>query len=174
MRTTSGTRRGCSSSTLGSTFSSRSSIASTRRARSTSRAFSSSNERRFQPFSGAGARGGGRPNRAPPGTPARDRARRRAGGDRRLPHGGRRPRGGRLPRAPRHPRAHPSPGRGPGPGAGVELKILWLVEEGTLVSPGDRLIEFDPGPFQKELDTARARVRELNGETEGARLAVDS
>src|SRR4029453_6509033 len=32
----------------------------------------------------------------------------------------------------------------------------------------------DPGPFQKELDTARARVRELNGETEGARLAVDS
>ncbi len=57
---------------------------------------------------------------------------------------------------------------------GVELKILSLVEEGTLVSPGDRLIEFDPGPFQKELDTARARVRELNGETEGARLAVDS
>ena len=57
---------------------------------------------------------------------------------------------------------------------GVELKILWLVEEGTLVSPGDRLIEFDPGPFQKELDTARARMRELTGETEGARLAVDS
>lgn len=57
---------------------------------------------------------------------------------------------------------------------GVELKILWLVEEGTLVAPGDRLIEFDPGPFQKELDTARARVQELNGETEGARLAVDA
>jgi HlyD family secretion protein len=57
---------------------------------------------------------------------------------------------------------------------GVELKILWLVEEGTLVGPGDRLIEFDPGPFQKELDTARARVQELSGETEGARLAVDA
>jgi multidrug resistance efflux pump len=57
---------------------------------------------------------------------------------------------------------------------GVELKILWLAEEGTLVAPGDRLIQFDPGPFQKELDTARARVQELSGETEGARLAVEA
>jgi RND family efflux transporter MFP subunit len=57
---------------------------------------------------------------------------------------------------------------------GVELKVLWLVEEGTLVASGDRLIEFDPGPFQKELETARARARELTGETEGARLAVDA
>ena len=48
---------------------------------------------------------------------------------------------------------------------GVELKILWLAEEGTLVQPGDRLIQFDPAPFQKELDTARARVQELAGET---------
>lgn len=57
---------------------------------------------------------------------------------------------------------------------GVELKVLSLVEEGTLVAPGDRLIEFDPGPFQKELETARARAQELTGETEGARLAVDA
>ncbi|HEY2798441.1 MAG TPA: HlyD family efflux transporter periplasmic adaptor subunit [Thermoanaerobaculia bacterium] len=57
---------------------------------------------------------------------------------------------------------------------GIELKILWLVEEGTLVAPGDRLIEFDPGPFQKEFETARARAQELTGETEGARLAVDA
>lgn len=57
---------------------------------------------------------------------------------------------------------------------GVELKILALVEEGTLVAVGDRLIEFDPAPFQKELDTARARVQELTGEADGARLAVDA
>jgi len=44
---------------------------------------------------------------------------------------------------------------------GVELKILALVEEGTLVAAGDRLIQFDPAPFQKERDVARARAREL-------------
>lgn len=57
---------------------------------------------------------------------------------------------------------------------GVELKILSLVEEGTLVAPGDRLIQFDPAPFQKDLDTARARARELAGEADQARLALDS
>ncbi len=57
---------------------------------------------------------------------------------------------------------------------GVEVKILWLVEEGTLVKPGDRLIQFDPAPFQKELDTARARAKELSGEADQARLAVDA
>lgn len=55
---------------------------------------------------------------------------------------------------------------------GVELKILWLVEEGSLVSTGDRLIQFDPAPFQKDLDTARARSRELANEAEQARLAL--
>jgi RND family efflux transporter MFP subunit len=54
---------------------------------------------------------------------------------------------------------------------GQELKILWLAEEGTLVSPGGRLIEFDPAPFQKELETARARAKELSGEADQARLA---
>lgn len=56
---------------------------------------------------------------------------------------------------------------------GVEIKILWLAEEGSLVRAGDRLIEFDPAPFQKDLDTARARGRELSGEGDQARLALD-
>ena len=55
---------------------------------------------------------------------------------------------------------------------GVELKILWLVEEGSIVAAGDRLIQFDPAPFQKELDVANARARELTNETEQARLAL--
>jgi RND family efflux transporter MFP subunit len=57
---------------------------------------------------------------------------------------------------------------------GVELKILWLVEEGKLVAPGETLIQFDPAPFQKELDTARARAQELTGEADQARLAVSA
>ncbi len=57
---------------------------------------------------------------------------------------------------------------------GVELKILWMAEEGTLVSAGDPLIRFDPAPFQKDLETAQARVRELTEESEQARLAFDS
>ncbi|HEU5249197.1 MAG TPA: hypothetical protein VFW15_04355, partial [Thermoanaerobaculia bacterium] len=57
---------------------------------------------------------------------------------------------------------------------GVELKILWLVEEGSLVRAGDRLIQFDPAPFQKELDVASARARELANEAEQARLALDA
>jgi HlyD family secretion protein len=55
---------------------------------------------------------------------------------------------------------------------GVELKILALVEEGTLVAAGDRLIQFDPAPFQKERDVARARARELANEGDQARLAL--
>jgi multidrug efflux pump subunit AcrA (membrane-fusion protein) len=55
---------------------------------------------------------------------------------------------------------------------GVELKILALVEEGTLVAAGDRLIQFDPAPFQKELEVARARARELATEEDQARLAL--
>ncbi len=55
---------------------------------------------------------------------------------------------------------------------GVELKILALVEEGTLVAAGDRLIQFDPAPFQKELEVARARARELATEQDQARLAL--
>ncbi|MEO8189759.1 MAG: efflux RND transporter periplasmic adaptor subunit [Acidobacteriota bacterium] len=57
---------------------------------------------------------------------------------------------------------------------GVELKILWLAQEGALVKAGDRLIEFDPAPFQKDFDTARARARELSGEADQARLARDA
>jgi RND family efflux transporter MFP subunit len=57
---------------------------------------------------------------------------------------------------------------------GVELKILWLVDEGKLVTTGDRLIQFDPAPFQKELDVARARSRELVNEAEQARLALEA
>ncbi|HTD51622.1 MAG TPA: hypothetical protein VK780_01235, partial [Thermoanaerobaculia bacterium] len=57
---------------------------------------------------------------------------------------------------------------------GVEVKILWLVEEGTLVAPGQKLIQFDPAPFQKELDTARARAQELGGEADQGRLAVQA
>ncbi|HTD52685.1 MAG TPA: hypothetical protein VK780_06655, partial [Thermoanaerobaculia bacterium] len=57
---------------------------------------------------------------------------------------------------------------------GVELKILWLVEEGKLVAAGEKLIQFDPAPFQKELDTARARAQELTGEADQARLAVSA
>lgn len=70
-----------------------------------------------------------------------------------------------------------SPARSDSYGAvvpGVELKILWLVEEGTLVAAGDRLIQFDPAPFQKELDVATARSRELANEAEQARLAFDA
>ena len=55
---------------------------------------------------------------------------------------------------------------------GVELKILALVEEGTLIAAGDRLIQFDPAPFQKERDVARARARELATEEDQARLAL--
>ncbi|HLN92753.1 MAG TPA: hypothetical protein VK389_02750, partial [Thermoanaerobaculia bacterium] len=55
---------------------------------------------------------------------------------------------------------------------GIELKILWLVEEGTLVRAGDRLIQFDPAPFQKDLDVASARARELVNEVEQSRLAL--
>jgi len=70
-----------------------------------------------------------------------------------------------------------SPARSDSYGAvvpGVELKILWMVEEGAIVNPGDRLIHFDPAPFQKELDTARARAKELGGEADQARLAVEA
>ena len=55
---------------------------------------------------------------------------------------------------------------------GVEVKILWLAEEGSLVSPGAPLIQFDAAPFQKELDTAQARVRELAAEADSVRLAL--
>lgn len=68
-----------------------------------------------------------------------------------------------------------SPARSDSYGAvvpGVELKILALVEEGTLVTAGDRLIQFDPAPFQKEIEVARARSRELATEQEQARLAL--
>lgn len=68
-----------------------------------------------------------------------------------------------------------SPARSDSYGAvvpGVELKILWLVEEGSLVAPGDRLIQFDPAPFEKERDVARARARELASEEREARLAL--
>ena len=68
-----------------------------------------------------------------------------------------------------------SPARSDSYGAvvpGVELKVLWLVEEGSLVAPGDRLVQFDPAPFQKELETARARARELETEADQARLAL--
>src|SRR4029077_19963551 len=57
---------------------------------------------------------------------------------------------------------------------GVELKILWMVEEGKLVAPSEKLIQFDPAPFQKELHTARARAQELAGEADQARLAVSA
>jgi multidrug resistance efflux pump len=55
---------------------------------------------------------------------------------------------------------------------GVEVKILWLAEEGSLAAPGDRLIQFDAAPFQKDLDTTRAKVRELAAEADSARLAL--
>jgi multidrug resistance efflux pump len=70
-----------------------------------------------------------------------------------------------------------SPARSDSYGAlvpGVELKILWLVEEGTVVKSADRLIQFDPAPFQKDLETARARAKELAGEADQARLAVEA
>jgi RND family efflux transporter MFP subunit len=57
---------------------------------------------------------------------------------------------------------------------GVELKILWLAPEGALVRPGDRLIEFDPAPFQKDFETSQARAKELEAETDQARLAVEA
>jgi HlyD family secretion protein len=57
---------------------------------------------------------------------------------------------------------------------GVELKILWLAEEGALVRAGDPLIRFDPAPFQKELEAALQRIRELSEESEQSRLAVTS
>jgi multidrug resistance efflux pump len=57
---------------------------------------------------------------------------------------------------------------------GVELKILWLAQEGSLVRAGDRLIEFDPAPFQKDLASARAHVRELTGEADQTRLALEA
>lgn len=56
--------------------------------------------------------------------------------------------------------------------AGVELKILWLVEEGVVVSAGQPLIRFDPAPFTTELETARARAAELSEEAEQARLSL--
>ena len=57
---------------------------------------------------------------------------------------------------------------------GVEVKILWLVEEGVIVSPGDRLILFDAAPFQRELDAARSRARELAEEAAQAKLALQA
>ncbi len=57
---------------------------------------------------------------------------------------------------------------------GVEIKILWLVEEGALVSTGDRLILFDAAPFQREFDGARARARELSEEAAQAKLALEA
>jgi HlyD family secretion protein len=57
---------------------------------------------------------------------------------------------------------------------GVELKVLWLVAEGSLVAAGDRIIQFDPAPFEKERETAAGRVRELEAETDQARLAVEA
>lgn len=55
---------------------------------------------------------------------------------------------------------------------GIELKILWMVEEGSIVAAGDRLIQFDPAPFQKDLDVASARARELVNEVQQSRLAL--
>lgn len=57
---------------------------------------------------------------------------------------------------------------------GVELKVLWLVSEGELVRPGDLLIEFDPAPFQKDLDAALGRTKELEAETDQARVGVEA
>jgi HlyD family secretion protein len=57
---------------------------------------------------------------------------------------------------------------------GVETKILWLVEEGTIVAPGDRLVQFDAAPFEKERDTAVARARELAEEARQARLGLEA
>lgn len=57
---------------------------------------------------------------------------------------------------------------------GAEVKILWLVDEGTIVAPGDRLILFDAGTFQRELDAARSRARELAEEAAGAKLALEA
>jgi HlyD family secretion protein len=57
---------------------------------------------------------------------------------------------------------------------GVELKIQWLAPEGALVRPGDRLIEFDPAPFQKDLEAFQGRARELEAEADQARLAVEA
>lgn len=57
---------------------------------------------------------------------------------------------------------------------GTEVKILWLVEEGTLVQPGDRLILFEAAPFQRERDAARARARELSEESAQAKLALEA
>jgi HlyD family secretion protein len=57
---------------------------------------------------------------------------------------------------------------------GVEVKILWLVEEGTLVRPEDRLILFDAAPFQRELETSRSRARELSEEAAQATLALEA
>ena len=57
---------------------------------------------------------------------------------------------------------------------GTEVKVLWLVEEGTLVRAGDRLILFDAAPFQRERDAARARARELAEEAAQARLALEA
>jgi HlyD family secretion protein len=56
---------------------------------------------------------------------------------------------------------------------GVEVKILWLVEEGTLVAAGDRLIQFDAAPFERERDTAVARAREFAEESAQARLGLE-
>jgi len=56
---------------------------------------------------------------------------------------------------------------------GVEIKILWLVEEGTLVAAGDRLIQFDAAPFERERDTAVARAKEFAEEASQARLGLE-
>lgn len=57
---------------------------------------------------------------------------------------------------------------------GAEVKILWLVDEGTIVSPGDRLILFDAATFQRELDAAHSRARELAEEAAQAKLSLEA
>jgi HlyD family secretion protein len=57
---------------------------------------------------------------------------------------------------------------------GVELKVLWLAPEGTVVAPGEPLVTLDAAPFARELEAAAARERETEEELKQAQAAADA
>lgn len=57
---------------------------------------------------------------------------------------------------------------------GLEMKLVFLAEEGSLVAPGDVVLRFDDAPFRREEAAARARVTELTEESAQARFALDA
>jgi HlyD family secretion protein len=55
---------------------------------------------------------------------------------------------------------------------GSQGKIIYLIDDGTLVSKGDLLIQFDPLPFQKEVELLKAEVASFDAAVQAAEQEV--